>query len=120
MTKKGFKKSLFPVLLGGFMLIIVGNNFYRYYIIKNYSVHVFVKCDPEKHSCFTADPDTADPAFQNKFYAKVEMLSTNAPACLEEHTCEDFSCDELAGPCNIEYCSSDTISDGENCVGLME
>lgn len=114
------KQALFLVIMVVFIMAVVGHNFYRYFIIKNYIVHAFIECDPVKDSCFQADPDIADPAFQTKPYAKVEMLSTNAPSCLEEHTCIEFFCSTNDTMCTITYCSEDSKNDGESCTKLTQ
>jgi len=116
MNKK-YQTVTFLVLFSALIIILVAYNFRRYYIAKDYSIYAFTACDPAQHSCFQADPDTADPTFQSGYYAKVEMEAVYAPACLDEHTCENFSCDNIAS-CKITYCSSDTIEPGETCSSI--
>jgi hypothetical protein len=95
--------------------VVAGHNFYRYYLQKNYVLHVLTSCDTTTHSCFIADPATADPTFQSAPYDKVEISAAVAPSCLEEHTCTDFACTGIKGYCDLSYCSPATLEDGESC-----
>jgi hypothetical protein len=102
------------------VLIVAGHNFERYYIAKNYPLHVFINCDTAKHSCFVADPATADPTFQASPYAKVLINAAHAPSCLEEHDCSNFSCNGIIGACEVMYCSKDSLEDGETCSNTTQ
>jgi hypothetical protein len=104
----------FLLLLILAMIIVVGYRFEKYYIQKDYTVTVFTNCNIANHSCFIADPSTADPAFQNAPYAKVQLNAHFIPQCLEEHTCTNFSCSGTPS-CTISYCSAKNVSDGESC-----
>jgi len=117
MNKKSEPISFF-ILLAAAVLMIIGHNFWRYYAVRDFRVHAFIQCNPKEQKCFVANPDIADPAFQSNPYAKVDMLATNAPPCLEEHTCSNFSCEHVLGACTISYCSDTSKEDGEECVGL--
>ena len=76
-------------------------------IKKNYLLDVAVACDPAIENCFSAED--AEP------YKKVQMLASEAPICLQEHSCEDFKC--TAGTsCVITLCSADTLAEGESCT----
>lgn len=110
-------KNVIPYLflIVFFVLIIAVYNFMHYYVFKNYTVQVYTACDTSKHSCFVADPDIADPTFQSVPYSKVEMTASNIPSCLEEHTCSDFTCDNIVGACFVTYCSELNKEDGETC-----
>jgi len=104
----------FLLLLVVIVGIIAGHNSLRYYLNKGYPIHAVIACNPTMHTCFVADPATADPAYQTEPYAKVVIDNANAPKCLDEHTCTDFSCIGITG-CSIEYCSASTTEDGESC-----
>lgn len=112
---KEFRSTTFFTVLCIFILAIAGHNFVRYHILKDYPVSTFTECDPEKHNCFLADIDTSDPTFQTGPYAKVEVNAAYAPSCLDEHTCSNFSCDGIAGFCDVKYCTEDSVDEGETC-----
>lgn len=106
--------AAFLCLLGIIVVVIAGHNFERYYLAKDYPLHVFTACDPISHSCFIADEATADPTFQNGPYEKVEIGAAHAPSCLGEHTCSNFSCDGISA-CSVTYCSESSKEEGETC-----
>lgn len=110
------KKTIaFLILLGFFVIFVAGHNFNRYFIQRNYSLSVFTSCDVEKFDCFVADPEVGDPTYQSGPYSKVEIVAKFAPACLDEHTCQNFTCDGFSEGCKITYCSEDSKEEGESC-----
>lgn len=102
--------AFFLVLIG-----IIGYRFDQYFVRHNYLVDADVPCNPATERCFVADctPEN-DLGCDTSPYKKVEIRASNAPTCLEEHTCSSFQC---AGPaCTVTYCSDDALSDGEVCT----
>jgi len=104
---------LLCILLG--IIIVLGHNFYRYYLEKSYIVNAVSVCDPQQHSCFEADPNVPNPDLPIPVYEKIEVTAADAPACLDEHSCPNFSCVNAHGTCTITYCSTDNLEDGEAC-----
>lgn len=108
-------KYVLGTILILFSLLVI----YRYYqnfILKNFIIDVNTSCNPNVESCFATECEegaecTIDP------YKKVSILSKSAPKCLEEHSCQEFTCTNLNN-CQITYCSDETLSDGEICVPL--
>ena len=45
---------------------------------------------------------------------------TVAPACLYEHTCSSYTCEDVAGLCEVTYCSADALEEGESCSNPTE
>jgi hypothetical protein len=111
-------RSWFFILVVFLAFIFIAYNFDRYYLLKQYPVQAFTTCDPAQHSCFTADPSTADPTFQSGAYEKVRINAKIAPSCLDEHTCSNFTCNGLNGACTITYCSKHTLESGESCTNI--
>lgn len=109
---------VFLLLVTVAVLVIVGHNFYRYYIDRNYVITAITACDPSA-PCFQMDSENADPNFQIPLYSKVEVDAADAPHCLDEHACTDFSCAGARHTCMITYCSADTTDDGESCVSAQ-
>lgn len=100
-------------------ILILGIVFYRfeqYKVEKNFLLFGTVECQVEDTSCFVADcsPDV-DPECDITLYQKIEVSARNAPACLFEHDCVDFVCEESQG-CEVIVCSQDTIDIGESCI----
>lgn len=108
--------KLFIICLSLFVLIVPVHNYIRYYIYRDYDLHVFSQCNPLEHNCFLADSESADPTFQNGPYIKVSLNASVAPTCLDEHTCTDFSCANIRGRCEITYCKQALLDGGETCT----
>ena len=101
-----------------FLVIILSIILYRFkdYIIdRNFDLIVNTKCSEGEKNCFKSDC-TPGPDCDETPYKKVQISSNGAPKCLEEHTCENFTCNENYKKCSITYCSNETLSDGEVCV----
>ena len=94
---------------------VIGFRYHQYVIAENYLLHVTTPCDTEAHSCFVYVDTESGASSENTAFKKIEILASQAPSCLEEHTCGEFSCTNYAG-CNEIYCDEDTLSDGESCV----
>jgi hypothetical protein len=109
------KETILTVFLTVTMLITISYRFYDYVIEKNIQLYTYASCNTEKETCFIVDEENAYYEFQTHPYKKVSILDAYAPACLEEHTCEEFKCDNLAS-CEITYCAEDTLEEGEYCV----
>jgi hypothetical protein len=107
----------FLIFVGVLVLIVVVHSYLRYYAARDYQLHVFSVCDPSLHSCFVDDPSKADPTFQTGPYDKILIDAAHAPSCLDEHTCQNFSCDSVGGSCSVQYCSLDALEAGESCSG---
>ncbi|MES2225726.1 MAG: hypothetical protein V4480_02855 [Patescibacteria group bacterium] len=106
----------FLVLSIAAILGIVGYRYDQYLVEKQYTLRVDVSCDSAAESCFAADctPDSG-PDCDPTPYKKVEIRAADAPACLEEHSCEHFSCAGIAS-CTLSLCSGDVLEDGEKCA----
>lgn len=110
---------MFFIALILIVLAIAGFRFKDYYIDRNYILSVYTNCDASVNNCFVADPEFADQGFQAGAYEKVEITARYAPACLEEHTCQDFSCNQFPDNCSVTYCSDDSIEEGEACSNAL-
>lgn len=98
------------------LIAIVGYRYQQYVVDHNFKLKVNTSCDPTTEACFQADCDPAsDAECDTSPYKKVSILAKEAPACLEEHSCEAFTCDGKAS-CSISYCSESEVSDGEVCT----
>ncbi len=107
--------AYFLLFLLFLFLVLIGYHTYKYYIVKNFILEVFTACNPTIDICFIADSNIADPNFQSEPYKKVIINADYAPQCLEEHSCENFSCDGISGNCSVIYCSQESVADGEMC-----
>jgi hypothetical protein len=105
-----------------FLAVICIVAWYRYdqYVVqKNFLLEVNAVCNPASEACFVADcSPTDDPFCDTTPYKKVEILASEAPACLEEHTCESFSCDGIER-CSITYCLDEIKEDWESCTEIV-
>lgn len=110
------KFSLFQIIITSLIILVVGSRFYDYYILKYIILSVYAPCDITTQKCFIAKDDASlyfD--FQNQPYKKIEVLEYNAPICLQEHTCDFFTCNDIQN-CTEVLCSDDTLEDGEMCT----
>ncbi len=97
------------------IVLVAGMRYYDYVVKKNFLFDVAVECDPSSETCFVWDCDVNDPECDSTPYKKVEILAQNSPKCLEEHSCENFSCDGLE-ECSVTTCSDETLDEGEVCT----
>jgi len=104
------------LLIIGALLVVVAYRYEGYVHLRDFTLVVNGPCDPETHNCFVSDcsPDD-DPDCDTTPYDKVEITDNQAPACLEEHTCAEFSCPADAEDCSVTYCAADALEDGEAC-----
>lgn len=99
----------------GIFLIVIGYRYQQYLLTKNYTLEINTICNPRAERCFKLDGADSSVDPESASYKKVDILAQYAPACLEEHTCTDFSCAGIS-QCTITYCATDTIVDGESCI----
>lgn len=106
-----------PILGVLILLVVVGYRYEQYVISRNFIIQVNTSCDPAKENCFISDCSPEDDlSCPDGPYKKVEILSADAPRCLQEHQCTEFTCDGIRD-CKITYCAADILEDGESCSG---
>ncbi len=104
--------ALFAIIV----ISVIGYRYYDYVVQRNFLLEVNVTCDPATDTCFVMDCVPAeDPFCDITPYKKVELLASEAPACLEEHACEAFSCG-ASESCTETFCSDDTREEWEICT----
>lgn len=109
-----------PVFLLAISLIaILGIVWYRYdqYVVqRNFITYAAVPCSEEEGTCFVMDcSPEEDEECDLSPYKKIEVLASEAPKCIEEHTCESFACASGSETCTETFCSDETLEDGEAC-----
>lgn len=98
------------------ILLVAAYRYQQYIVDRAFLLKADTACDLAAHSCFASNCSPADdPACDPAPYEKVEVLAHDAPACLEEHTCDAFIC-EGRRDCAINYCTADAVQDGERCT----
>ena len=107
----------FLILIALILLVVTGYRYKEYVIDKNFLLKVNTSCNPETEKCFIADESLVDENSDNPPYKKVEVMYRDAPLCLEEHDCTNFSCATglNENECRVVYCSQDSLEDGEKC-----
>lgn len=109
--------SYFIAVIILIILLIGSYRYYQYMVERNFVIEVNTICDPQKDTCFSA---TDDLSYGQNPYEKLTLTARYVSQCLEEHTCNSFSCPrvlEKSSICEVTYCSDDTKIDGEECVG---
>lgn len=111
------KTTIYFFIIAFLLIFIVGGYRYHQYIIdKNFILELNTICNSEKENCFiSSDPGIN---FGQNPYEKVYIIAQYAPKCLEEHSCDSFSCPVSldSSKCKIFYCSEDSKSDREECA----
>lgn len=123
MTEKK-EKNIDPRIL--FCLLIVLGlgavlfSFYKFYLLKDYSVSGEVSCDPATESCFVyvCNPEeeecTGDPEQDTFYYKLIYKKAYNIPICDKILPgCEELFCEESEADCSIVTCNSE---EDEGCV----
>ena len=108
-------------ILGIVFLCVVFVLLYRYQqyeLNKNFYIVVNTSCNPKTEKCFISTDPSSDTNFDSSAYKKVKIKANIAPVCLEEHSCKNFVCPEnsVTDECDITYCSTENLSDGEKCL----
>lgn len=111
--EKNTKYFLIALIL--LTLAIAGYRYDQYVVEKNFVIEVNTSCSVGELNCFVASCAAGEEGCDKTPYKKVTIKDFEAPQCLEEHTCQDFSCDGKAS-CSAAYCSEDSLADGEECL----
>jgi len=102
--------QLFTIVIILASLISAGVAFNKFYIARNYLVFANVPCDPNLHSCFVGDGDSAP-----KSYEKISRKANTIPVCNGWlNQCPELICAQNDSSCSIEYCD---LSTGDACNG---
>ncbi|KND48968.1 MAG: hypothetical protein AB200_00880 [Parcubacteria bacterium C7867-005] len=114
----GLKSSLtfFVVVI----LFVVGVQFNRMIIEKDYLLYSHTECDPTAESCFVQDCEESEDGCDLTPYKKIEKLAKNAPDCdLSKPECINLSCAVDEDSCTVTSCSEDVLEEGETCTETM-
>lgn len=109
--------ALVLILIG--IAVVAGYRYYDFSVARNYHINAHVPCDPASELCFAADCAPDDASCDATPYAKVQILAHEAPHCIEDNSCESFSCDGYSS-CTKTDCTADTLEDGEICEVASE
>ena len=99
------------ILLGILFISSVAYRYLEYTQEKNFIVFAQLPCNSLIENCFVVE-DSAT-------FKKVSVSAKDAPHCVYEGDCENFSCDSMS-ECQITYCSNEILLDGESCVSNEE
>ncbi len=104
--------------------LLVCFSYYRYVLLRDYTLYAQVSCDPSSEQCFiyecsSTEDEACDESEPYSYFKIVYMPATNAPTCNahEEPGCEELICDSTSY-CEEITCSDDTMADyqeGEMC-----
>jgi hypothetical protein len=98
------------------VLVVAGYRYQQYILQENFLLEVNTTCDPAVDSCFVVDcSPEEDPFCDTTPYKKIEIKTYEAPECLQEHICENFSCTGKE-TCTETFCSDEVLEDGESCT----
>jgi hypothetical protein len=97
------------------LLAVIVYRYDQYILKKNFLLNIAANCDPSIESCFVVNcsPEEDEECDQTP-YKKIEILASEAPMCLQEHSCDSFEC-ESGTSCVAVYCSENTLEEWEVC-----
>src|SRR6266576_266979 len=105
------KRSKIAFLLFFLLFILsAGFSFYKYFVVRNYSLETQVDCDPAGEKCFVwkcnpdssddADKCTGDSAVDTHYYKLIEKKASHVPRCsASDANCPPIICEENEGGC---------------------
>lgn len=91
------------IVISAMVLAAIANNFYTFYIQKNYSFTVEASCDPSAQSCYLRDCSTGEcPPNELETYRVFDLKAADFArcsddSCLTECTSGAIKCQEI--PC---------------------
>lgn len=110
MDKKSKILLSFVALL---IVAVVGIEFNRIVVKKDYQIIDWVDCDPTVNSCFvSADEETGE--ITN--YAVISKKASTIFACdPKTQTCDELMCEEGEQECEVSFCTPADAEAGESC-----
>ena len=112
---KGSRYLLLGLVLLGIAVTVWG---YRvFFIEQNFVVKNVTECDPQVEICFM----WCEEECEEDYYKKIVKNAKNIPDCdssVEE--CEPLVCSPEEMGCEVIYCSSDTVEEGEQCTNPLD
>ncbi|MFA9262882.1 MAG: hypothetical protein ACEQSB_06070, partial [Undibacterium sp.] len=114
------KKSLILIALFFFLVFLsVGASYYRFFVVRDYTVHVQAPCDPAAEKCFVYECDdsigecTGDPASDTTYYKLVDRSAHSMPMCNPaDSACGAYVCPESEVGCTVSVCD-DVLAESE-------
>ena len=113
------------ILLSVFILLVVisvGLSFYKYFILRDYTIQSQVDCDPYSEACFiyrcdsTVEECSGDPVADTWYYKLVDRKAKNLPSCNpEEEGCDVVTCGENENGCFVTLCDMTAEAEGAEC-----
>ena len=102
--------------------ISVGAAFYKFFVLRDYSIQTQAKCDPYTEECFihrcdsTAEECTGDPATDTSYYKLVDRKAKNIPLCNPaEEGCDVTTCSSNEDQCVVTLCDVNTVEAAVEC-----
>ena len=111
------KKSKILFWVFGILLIAsIGITFYKYIVKKDYIIMTQISCDPQIESCFYVPCEGADCPAEIDYYKIINKKAFNIEICDSEALdCNPLVCQDAEKYCEIISCSSEVLSEGEEC-----
>lgn len=124
------KKS--KVLYRIFFTIVVasiGITFVKYFVLKDYEIHINIPCNPRNESCFVYECEDGEVDCEEnsegamvQYYKVLQKKAYNLPSCMKDSvSCEDvvLTCAENEESCEIVLCDTSQKSESEICSSLI-
>lgn len=95
------------------IVAVVGIEFNRIVVQKNYQIIDWVDCDPQSNSCFVYEDEETGEVTN---YAVISKKASTIFACNPAtQTCDELMCEEGELDCEISFCTPADAEAGESC-----
>lgn len=110
--------SLFAVLI----FLSIGISFYRFFILRDYTVQAQIACDPYTENCTVyhcnvdVETCTGDAEKDTSYYKILSRNAKNIPLCNQD----DDVCGSMTCPSGEEGCAITSCEEGSECSDPVE
>lgn len=117
------------ILLTIFLIVVtfaIGASFYKFFILRDYTIQSQVECDPSVEVCFVYHCDPAveecsgDPVVDTSYYKLLDRNAKNISLCSPtEEGCVPRVCPEGEVGCAITFCDT-SVDEAAECTNPEE
>lgn len=120
-----WSKALFLIFIAA-LIFSVGLTFFKFFILRDYTIQSQVECDPYTEVCFTyhcdptAEECSGDSVADTSYYKLLDRNAKNIPLCNPaEESCASLACPEGEVGCVITFCDV-SVDETAECTNPEE
>lgn len=124
-------KRTSKILLVVFATIIalsIAASFYRFFILRDYTIESQIGCDPYSEACFiyicdpSAEECTGDPVADTSYYKLLDRKARYTPLCNpNDEGCHPLNCEPNEPGCVVKLCDADLAKEeNTECTDPIE